>query len=105
MSQHWHCVDSCHFSLVSLPVCIVYHSQNIICKSSILNLKSLSEFSKVSTIFKVPINVFEHTATISPVLCMIKATEIVKTHPHAVSEPEADMFAILHEKGQPVLPG
>ena len=105
MSQHWYCVDSCHFSLVSLPVYVVYHSQNIICKSSILNLKSLSEFSKVSTIFKVPIYVFEYTATISPVLCMIEAIEIVKTHPHAVSEPEADMFVILHEKGQPMLPG
>ena len=30
---------------------------------------------------------------------MIKAIEMVKTHPYAVGEPEADTFAILHEKG------
>ena len=93
MSQHWHCVD------------IVYHSQNTICKGSILNLKSLNVFSKVSIIFEVPVNFFEHTATISPILFMIKAIEMVKTHPHEVGQSEAGTFAILHEKGQPVLLG
>ena len=37
-------------------------------------------------------------------LVMIKAIEIVKAHEHAIDQPEADPFAILHEKGQPVFP-
>ena len=87
------------FSIVSLRDDIVYHRQNTICKGSILNVKSINEFIKVSTIFEVPVNLFEHTATISPILFMIKAIEMVKTHPYAVGEPEADTLAILHEKG------
>jgi len=66
------------FSIVSLRDDIVYHRQNTICKGSILNVKSINEFIKVSTIFEVPVNLFEHTATISPILFMIKAIEMVK---------------------------
>ena len=73
---------------------IVHHRQNNICKGSILNLKSLNEFMKVSTIFKVPVNFFEHTATMSPVLFMIKAIEMVKTYQHTVGHSEADTFAM-----------
>ena len=87
------------FSIVSLRVDIVYHRQNTICKGSILNVKSINEFIKVSTIFEVPVNLFEHTATISPILFMIKAIEMVKTHLYAVGHSEADTFAILHGKG------
>ena len=38
------------FSLVSLRVNIVYHNQSTICKFSILDLKSLNDFIKFSTI-------------------------------------------------------
>ena len=38
------------FSLVSLRVDIVYHSQNTICIFCILDLKSLNDFIKFSTI-------------------------------------------------------
>ena len=38
------------FSLVSLRVNIVYHNQSTICIFSILDLKSLNDFIKLSTI-------------------------------------------------------
>ena len=62
-------------------------------------------FIKVSTIVEVLVNFSEHTATMSPILFIIKAIEMVKTHSNDVGQSEADAFAILHEKGQPVYLG